>query len=73
MREPCAGFASVADMDTGGVTVVGLGPMGQAMVRAIPAREFLSRATPGADVAARLPDAARAVDEGDTRASSRTC
>lgn len=52
-------------MDTGGVTVVGLGPMGQAMVRAIPAREFLSRATPGADVAARLPDAARAVDEGD--------
>jgi 3-hydroxyisobutyrate dehydrogenase-like beta-hydroxyacid dehydrogenase len=31
----------------------------------IPAREFLRRAAPGEDVAALLPDAARAVDEGE--------
>jgi hypothetical protein len=31
----------------------------------IPAREFLSRAAPGDDVAVLLPDAARAVDEGN--------
>ena len=31
----------------------------------IPAQEFLARAAPGEDVAALLPDAARAVDEGE--------